>query len=326
MTSTVTSVLAGLALAVACQTSAGAQGGGEPPYPARTIRIIVGYGPGGGTDTVARLIAQKMQESFGQNVIVENKPGGNAMIGPDYVAKASPDGYTLLFGGQGQMTVSPVIYSKMPYALKDFVPIAMMSKYPLILVVNEKHPAADLKGLVEWAKQNPDKTNYATASPAFTLASELFKLRSGAPGETIPYKSGNEQVMSVVSNQVTFTMSEPPSAVAQVSAGKVRALAVTAPARLPELPDVPTMKEAGFDVTVSLWAGLFAPAGTSAEIVKRLEAECTRISQLPDFKQKLRALSTDSPGITSEEFARAMEAELAVWRDVASQANLKFAQ
>jgi len=132
--------------------------------------------------------------------------------------------------------------------------------------------------------------------------------------------------MSVVSNQVTFTMSEPPSAVAQVSAGKVRALAVTAPARLPELPDVPTMKEAGFDVTVSLWAGLFAPAGTPADIVKRLEAECARISQLPDFRQKLRALSTDSPGITSEDFARAMEAELAVWRDVASQANLKFAQ
>lgn len=318
-------LLTGLALAIACQTSAGAQGS-EPPYPARTIRIIVGYGPGGGTDTVARLIAQKMQESFGQNVIVENKPGGNAMIGPDYVAKAKPDGYTLLFGGQGQMTVSPVIYSKMPYALKDFAPIAMMSKYPLILVVNEKHPAANLKELVAWAKQNPDKTNYATASPAFTLASELFKLKAGAPGETIPYKSGNEQVMSVVSNQVTFTMSEPPSAVAQVSAGKVRALAVTAPTRLPELPDVPTMKEAGVDVTVSLWAGLFAPAGTPPDVLRKLEAECARIAQLPDFKQKLRALSTESPGITSAEFAQAMETELAVWRDVASQANLKFAQ
>lgn len=314
------------ALAIACVSSGAYAQRDETVYPSRTIKIVVGYGAGGGTDTVARLIAQKMQESFGQNVIVENRPGGNAMLGPDYVAKSKPDGYTLLFGGQGQMTVSPVIYSNMPYSLKDFVPISMMSKYPLIMLVNPNHKAADLKSFIAWAKSNPEKTNYATTSPAFTLGTELFKLKTGTPGQMIPYKSGNEAVMSVLADQVTYTLVEPPAAVPQAVSGKVRALAVAAPTRLPELPDVPTMKEAGVDMSVSLWAGVFAPAGTPTAVVKKLEAECMRIAQLPDFKVRLRAMATESPGNTSEEFIKAIDAEIGLWRDVARQANLKFDQ
>ena len=293
-------------------------------YPDRTIKLVVGYGPGGGTDTVARLMAQKMQESFGQNVVVENKPGGNAMIGPDFVAKSAPDGYTLLFGGQGQITVSPVIYSKMPYSLKDFTPIAMMSRYPLIFLVSANHPAKTMQEFIAWSKANPEKTNYATASPAFTLAMELFKLRTGTEGQTIPYKSGNDQVMSVVADQVTYTMAEPPSSVPQVISGKARALAVAAQDRLPELPDVPTMKEAGVDMNVSLWAGVFAPAGTPADIVKKIEVESVRISQLPDFKAKLRAVSTESPGMIGAEFKSTIDREVGLWADVAKQAKLKF--
>ncbi len=296
----------------------------DAPYPSRTIKIVVGYGAGGGTDTVARLVAQKLHESFGQNVIVENRPGGNAMLGPDYVAKSPPDGYTLLFGGQGQMTVSPVVYAKMPYSLSDFAPIAMMSKYPLIMLVNPNHKATDVGGFITWAKANPDKTNYAATSPAFVLATELFKLRTGTPGQMIPYKSGNEAVMSVLSNQVTYTLVEPPAAVPQVQSGKVRALAVAAPERLAELPDVPTMKEAGVDVNVSLWAGMFAPAATPRDIVKKLEAECLRISQLPEFKAKLRAMATQAPEIAAEDFVKAIDTELVLWRDVAQQAKLKF--
>jgi tripartite-type tricarboxylate transporter receptor subunit TctC len=295
-------------------------------YPDRTIKLIVGYGPGGGTDTVARLIAQKMQESFGQNVVVENKPGGNAMIGPDYVAKSTPDGYTLLYGGQGQITVSPVVYQKMPYGLKDFIPIAMMGRYPLIFLVSANHPAKTMQEFIAWAKANPDKVNYATASPAFTLAMELFKLRTGTQGQTIPYKSGNDQVMSVISDQVTYTMAEPPSSVPNVLGGKARALAVAATTRLPELPDVPTMQEAGIDMNVSLWAGMFAPAGTPPEIVKKIEAESVRISQLPDFKAKLRAVGTESPGMIGVEFQSTIDKEIIQWGDVAKQANLKFEQ
>ena len=153
-----------------------------------------------------------------------------------------------------------------------------------------------MKEFIAWAKANPDKVNYATASPAFTLGMELFKLRTGTPGQMIPYKSGNDQVLSVVSDQVSYTMAEPPSSVPQVTGGKARALAVAAPTRLPELPDVPTMKEAGVDMNVSLWAGVFAPAGTPQDVVKMVAAESVRISQLPDFRAKLRAVSRIARG------------------------------
>ena len=302
-------------------------GGASAEYPDRPVRLIVGYGPGGGTDTVARLMAAEMQKSWNQTVVVENKPGGNAMIGPDYVAKGPSDGYTLLYGGQGQITVSPVVYSKMPYSPKDFVPIAMMGRYPLIFLVSVNHPAKTMQEFIAWAKANPDKVNYATASPAFTLGMELFKLKSGTPGQTIPYKSGNDQVMSVISDQVTYTMAEPPSSVPNVLGGKARALAVAAPTRLPELPDVPTMEEAGVKgVNVSLWAGMFAPAATPPDIVKKVEAESLRISQLPEFKAKLRAIGTESPGMIGKEFQDTIDKEVEQWRDVARQANLKFEQ
>ena len=215
-------------------------------YPTRNIKIIVGYAAGGGTDIVARMVAQKMQESFGHSVVVENRPGANGMLGPDVVAKATPDGYTLLFGAAGQMAVSPAVYPKIPYqTLKNFVPVSMMTSYPLIMIVNSKHPAGNLKEFIAWAKANPDKTNYASASAAFTLTSELLKLKTGTPGQVIPFKSSNESVTSVVGDQVTYTIAEPPPIVAQVSSGRIRALAVAAPKRLPELPDVPTMTEAG---------------------------------------------------------------------------------
>ena len=178
-------------------------------YPARAIKIIVGFAAGGGTDIVARLVAQKMQESFGQSVFVENRPGGNSMLGPDIAARSAPDGYTLLFAATGQMAVSPAVYPKIPYQpLRDFVPVSMVSSYPLIMVVNGRHPATTVKDFIAWAKANPDKTNYASTSAAFTLTSELFKLRTGTPGQAIPFKSGNDSVMSVVSNQVTYAIAD----------------------------------------------------------------------------------------------------------------------
>jgi tripartite-type tricarboxylate transporter receptor subunit TctC len=317
---------AGLALALLAAQSPAAQAQPAPAYPTRTIRFIVGFAAGGGVDIVARLVAQKLQESLGQSVIVENKPGGNAMLGPDFVAKSTPDGYTLLYGSAGQMAVSPAIYSKMPYAtLKDFIPVSMMASYPLIMVTSPKHPAKDMKEFIAWAKANPDKVNYASASAAFTLASELFKLKSGTPGQAIVFRSSNDSVVNAISEQVTYAISEPPPAVPQVLGGNARALAVASPKRLPELPNVPTMAEAGVEgVNVMLWSGLFAPAGTPPEIVKKLEAELIRIAQMPDIQAKLRALSTDAIGNTSAEFAKAIDAEIKLWSEVAKSANLKF--
>jgi len=212
----------------------------------------------------------------------------------------------------------------MPYSLKDFIPVAMMARYPLIFLVSANHPAKDMKEFIAWAKANPEKVNYATASPAFTLAMELFKLRTGTQGQTIPYKSGNDQVTSVMSDQVTYTMAEPPSSVPNVLGGKVRALAVAAPARLPELPDVPTMQEAGVDVNVSLWAGMFAVAGTPPDIVRKIETESVRISKLPEFRARLRQIGTESPGMIGQAFQDTIDKEIELWRDVARQARLKF--
>jgi tripartite-type tricarboxylate transporter receptor subunit TctC len=313
---------AGLLLALLVSPPAHAQ---TASYPSRTIKIIVGFAAGGGVDIVARLLAQKMQESLGQNVIVENRTGGNGMLGPDTALKSAPDGYTLLYAASGQMVVSPAVYAKMPYAtLKDSVPISMVASYPLLLVTNANHPSENLKDFIAWTKANPDKTNYATTSPAFTLSSEYFKLKTGTPGQVITYRSSNESVTSVIGNQTTYAIVEPPPAVAQVAAGKVRALGVLAPKRLAEMPNVPTMTEQGVDMKVVLWSGLFAPAGTPQDVVKKLEAECIRIAQLPDVKEKLRALSTDSIGGTSIEFVRMIDQEIKMWSGIAKEAKLSF--
>jgi tripartite-type tricarboxylate transporter receptor subunit TctC len=318
-------VLAGLALTLLAPPAARAQT--EPAYPTRTIKIIVGFAAGGGVDTAARLVAQKMQEGLGQPVIIENRPGGNSMLGPSVASKSLPDGYTLLYAASGQMTVPPAIYAKMPYTtLKDFVPISMMASYPLIMIISANHPAIDMKEFVAWSFANPDKTNYASASPAFTLASELFKLKTGTPGQTIIFRSSNDSVTSVIGEHVTYAIAEPPPVVPQVTSGNARALAVAAPKRIAELPDVPTMREIGVDMNVQLWSGLFAPAGTPPEITKRLETECIRIARLPDFKEKLRILSTDAIGSTSEEFHKSIEQEIRMWSDVAQRANLTFEQ
>jgi tripartite-type tricarboxylate transporter receptor subunit TctC len=316
-------VLTGLALTLFAPLAARAQT--EPAYPTRTIKIIVGFAAGGGVDTAARLVAQKMQEGLGQPVIVENRPGGNSMLGPSVASKSVPDGYTLLYAASGQMTVPPAIYAKMPYAtLKDFVPISMMASYPLIMITSANHPATDMKEFVAWSVANPDKTNYASASPAFTLASELFKLKTGTPGQTIIFRSSNDSVTSVIREHVTYAIAEPPPVVPQVTSGNARALAVAAPKRIAELPDVPTMEEVGVDMNVQLWSGLFAPVGTPPEITKKLETECIRIARLPDFKEKLRTLSTDAIGGTSDDFHKSIEQEIRMWSDVAQRANLTF--
>jgi tripartite-type tricarboxylate transporter receptor subunit TctC len=226
------------------------------------------------------------------------------------------------------MAVGPAVIEKVPYVtLRDFAPISMIASFPLILVVGGDNPAKSVKELVAWAKANPDKANYATSSPAFTLATELFKLKSGAPMTPIPYRSSNESVVSVIAGQSTLTIVDPPPSVPQVKEGKLRGLAVTAPKRLDDLPDVPTMDEQGYpDVHVQLWSGVFAPAKTPPPIVAKLEAEFRAIMQLPDVKERFKAMATGTVGSTSAEFAKVIETETRMWADVAKAANLKFDQ
>ena len=294
-------------------------------YPSKPIRIIVGFGPGGGNDIFARLIGQKLSERLGQPVLIENKPGAGATIATDYVAKSPPDGYTLLVGATGAMTISPAVYSKLPYVtLRDLAPISMIASFPLLVVVRADAPVNSIQELVAYAKANPAKANYASSSPAFQLPTEQLKQKTGAPLEHIAYKSSGESLTAIISGEVLVAIADAPPVSGHLKAGKVKALAVTGTQRLSDYPDVPTMAEAGVPLDVRLWSGLFAPIATPAPIVKRLEKEMMEVIRLPDVTTRLKELQVDPSGNTSAEFARLIETELTRWAEIAKAANIKL--
>lgn len=296
-------------------------------YPSRPIRIIVGFTPGGGNDIIARIVGQKLSESLGQPVIIENKPGAGAIVATDYVAKSPPDGYTLLVGASGAMVINPAVYAKLPYdPVQDFVPISILGSFPLILVVNAKSPFKSVSDLVTYAKSNPDKANYSSSSAAFQLATEMFKQKTGAPMQMIPYKGANDSVVAVITGEVTATIADAGPVSSQVKGGQVRALAVAAPRRMDELPDVPTMKEAGADVDAVLWSGILAPKGTPPEIVRKLQDEFMRIARIPDVVERLKLLTINSVGNSSDEFSRIIASDIARWTEVARAGNIKIEQ
>jgi tripartite-type tricarboxylate transporter receptor subunit TctC len=315
-----------MALTAATIRSAYAQ---EDPskYPTRAIHIVVGFTPGGGNDIIARIVGQKLSESLGQPVIIDNKPGGGAIVATEYVAKSAPDGYTLLVGASGAMAINPAVYAKLPYdPVRDFVPVSELGSFPLILVVNASSPIKSVAELVAYAKANPNKTNYSSSSAAFQLVTELFKQKTGAPMQEIPYKGANDSVMAVISGQVTATIADAGPVSSQVRGGQVRALAVAAPARTEDLPDVPTMKEAGADVDAVLWSGIFAPRQTPPAIVRKLEGELMRIARLPEVVARLRPLGILPVGNSSAEFAQILASDIARWTDVARAGNIRIEQ
>jgi tripartite-type tricarboxylate transporter receptor subunit TctC len=298
----------------------------QAPYPSRIVKLVVGFAAGGGNDIIARILAAKLQDEIGGTVIVENRVGAGGRLAAEHVKNAAPDGYTLMIGAAGAMTIIPAISVVPPYhGTKDFTPISMVAAFPLILAINADHPAKNVQELIAWMKANPDKSNYATSSPAFTLTTELFKLKTGAPGVAIPYKSSNESILSVISGQSLLTIADPPPTTPQVLGGKVRALAVLDPKRMEDLPDVPTMAEAGVsDVNVSLWSGLFGPANLPPEIAKKLEAAVIKIMQMDDVKDKFRKMATPTVGGTSADFARTIDAQTKTWVEVGRAANVKL--
>ena len=295
-------------------------------YPSRPIRIIVGFAAGGGNDVIARIYAQKLSEDLGQPVIVENKPGAGAIVATQYVSKAAPDGYTLLVGATG-MAINQSLYAKLPYdSVRDFVAISELASFPLLMIVNASSPIKSVAEFVAYAKANADKTNYATSSATFQLVTELFKQKTGAPMQAIPYKSANEMVLAVVSGQVTTTIADSGPVSPQVKSGTVRALAVTAQERMEDFPDVPTMKEAGADVDAIIWTGVFAPKATPPAIVKKLEAEFVKIAKLPDVTQRLKAIGVDAVGTSTDEFTKILQDDIVRWGDVVKSSNIKIEQ
>jgi tripartite-type tricarboxylate transporter receptor subunit TctC len=303
-----------------------AQDAAAASFPNKPIRMIVGFAAGGGNDLFARLIGQKLSENLGQSVVIENKPGAGGRLAVEYAMGQGADGYTLVVGATGQMAVASAIYPKLPYhPTRTFTPLAMIASFPLILAGPMDDAIRSVKDLVAWGKANPEKSNYATSSPAFTITTELFKLKTGMPAQAIPYKSSNEMMLSIAGGQTLFAFADGPPTVPLVLGGKIRALAVTGAARSSELPDVPSMAEVGFpDVNIGLWSGVFVLAGTPAAVGKKLEAELRRVLADAGVRQKLKAMAVNPGGGPPDEFRRIIDADIKMFGEVVRAANLKF--
>jgi len=315
-----------LLLVAALMSPAGSPWAQSPDaYPSKPVRFVVGFPPGGANDILGRLVGAKLQERLGQTFVIENKPGANAIIATEFVAKAPPDGYTLLIGASGAMTFNPGLYDKLPYdPVKDFAPITMIGSFPLVLTVSPTLGVATVRELVTLAKAKPGTFNYGAGSTPFQLAAELFKMQTGTDFKHVPYKGSAATVNALLGDEIALTFVDSPPVVGQIKAGKLRGLAVTSPKRAAFMPDLPTVIEAGVpDFEVVLWTSLFAPAGTPPAIVRRLQGEIAKILQIPEIRERMTAIGIDPIGGTPEELAAQLRADLIRWTKVARTAGIK---
>ena len=321
-------ISAGVAVAfaiIAGSVPAQAQGDAAN-YPNKPIRLIVPFAAGGGNDIFARLVGNKLSEILGQQLVIENRPAAGGRPAAEFVSNQPADGYTLFVGASGVMSIASAVYPKLAYhPTKSFVPLSMIANFPLILVTPVENPAKTVTELVAFAKANPEKSNYGTTSPAFTISTELLKLKTGMPGVAIPLKSSNEMILCVMQQQCLLSISDGPPAIPQISAGKVRALAVTGSDRSPQLPDVPSMAEAGLpEVNTKLWSGFFAPAKTPPAIAAKLEAALRKAITAPGVSAKLREMAVTPGGTASADFSKMIDADIQNYVSVVKAANLKF--
>jgi tripartite-type tricarboxylate transporter receptor subunit TctC len=271
------------------------------------------------------VIGQKLSENIGQPVVIENKVGANGNIANDLVAKSAPDGYTLLMGPSGPMTMNPATYAKLSYApARDFAPVSMLATFPLIMAVAANGPLKSVKELIEYAKANPQKVSYASSAAPFQIAAELFKQRTGTQFIHVPYKGSGESVQAVAGGQVTMTISDTAPISGAMRGGTLRALAITSSQRHPAFPDVPTFGESGIqDMDIVLFMALFAPAGTPQPVLARLNREVHRVLALPEIRQGFAKLSVDPAPTTPEELARTVARDIERWTAVAKTAGIK---
>ena len=297
-------------------------------YPTKPIRIIVAYTPAGATDILARTVGQKMSESFGQPVIIENRPGANGNIGTDVAAKATPDGYTLLMVTAGTHGINPSLYRKLPWdAVKDFAPVSLVAMVPNILVVNNNVPVKSVKEFIAHLKSNPNKFNYGSPGNGSTahLSMELFKTMTGTNMQHIPYKGSAGVLTDVMGGQIIATMDNLPPYLPLVKAGKIRALAVSTAKRSPAVPEIPTVAEAGVaGYNSGSWFGLLAPAGTPKPVIDKLATETQRILKLPDVNERLSGLGAEPVGDRPEQFAAHIKSEITKWAKVIKDANVEL--
>jgi tripartite-type tricarboxylate transporter receptor subunit TctC len=313
--------LASLLLATLVPLAASAQ-----PYPNKPVRMVVGFPPGGGTDILARLVAQKLSETWGQQVVVENRPGASATIAANVVAKAPPDGYTLSMGQLTPNAIAPALMADLPYdPSRDFVPIVLVGTSPNVLVVNPGLPAKNLQELVALAKSRPGKVTYASSGPGSLqhIAAELFSKVAGVEIVHVPYKGSGQAIIDLMSGQVDLNFDSVPAVLQQVKAGRLRALAVTSARRSTGLPEIPAIAESYTDYDLTTWWGLFAPAGTPPAIVAKIHDDTLAVLRNAEVRERFAGVSVDAGGGSAREFADLVARDIAKYRTLVRSLDIK---
>jgi tripartite-type tricarboxylate transporter receptor subunit TctC len=313
-------LLLALITLVACAANA------QTPYPNKPVRLIVGFEPGGNTDTVARVVGQKLGERLGQQVIIENKVGASGTIGTHEAARAAPDGYTLTMGTTTTHAIAPASYSMLPYdPVADFEPIALVASAPYLLVVNASFPARDLREFIAVVKANAGKYNYGSAGQATTthLVMATLASRAGLEMVHVPYKGNAPATTAILGGQIEALFGALPPLLPHVGAGKLRALAISSGKRSPSVPDVPTVAESGFPgYDMALWLGFFAPKGTPPAIIRRLETELLEVARSAELKSVLEKQGLEAYPLGTADLSRTLRSEIETYRTVFKAANI----
>ncbi|HVF64488.1 MAG TPA: tripartite tricarboxylate transporter substrate binding protein [Casimicrobiaceae bacterium] len=299
----------------------------QDAWPSKPVRIVVPYPPGGASDITARLLGAKLAEFWGQQVVVDNRPGANGIVALEHVAKQPADGYVLLFANLGPNAINPAVYAKLPYdPVKDFTPITFTTLVPQVLVASPALEAKTLKDVIDYARANPGKLNYGTGGngSANHLGVELVAMTTGVQFTAVPYKGDAQAMTDTMSGQVAMSMPTVPAALPQIKAGKLRALAVGTKTRVAALPDVPTMAEAGVaGYDSASWGGVMAPGGMSPALANRIHADLAKALRSPDVQEKLAAQGATVVASGPAEFAQFLAEEIRKWDRVAKKANIR---
>ncbi len=317
----------GFTLLVACALDVSGAPAGAEDYPNRPIRFIVPFAPGGGGDIVVRTLAQKLNATLGQPVVVDNRSGAGGNVGTDLAAKSSPDGYTILMANVAPIAINVSLYKKLPYdPVKDFAPVSLIAVFPNVLVVYPSLPAKSVKELIALARSRPGQLAYASAGNGSTthLAAELFKNQAAIDMIHVPYKGGGPALVDLIAGQVNLYFGSMPAALPHVRSGKLRALAVTSARRSRAAPELPTVAESGFPgFEAATWIGVLAPAGTPPPIVTRLNREIVTILQQPDLEERLSAQGAEPVTNTPAQFAAYIRSEIRKWSQVVTDSGAR---
>ena len=296
-------------------------------WPTKPMRIVIAQAPGSATDVISRVVANPLSEALGQPIVIDARPGAGGVLGTEVAARSAPDGYTLFMGNNSTHGSNPAVYAKLPYdAVRDFAPVSFVASVPYVLVVDPALPVRSVQEFVAYAKARPGKLNYASAGNGSThhFCGELFKSMTGVDMQHIPYKGSGPGIAGLLGGEVSMMFANVADIGSQIKAGKVRALAVTAPRRAATLPEVPTMAEAGLpDFVVTSWFGLLVPAGTPAPIVARLNAETVKVLGRADVKATLAQQGLEVASSTPEQFGAHIQSEIARFTKIAKAAGIK---